>query len=114
MALVGESSISAVQSLQLEHDGPIKFPYGTNCFPTLAVGRVHNPKNQLSQINSLTTVGCSLEYPIAKIHHETIVVFAELHAFIMDETHNLFLKFRALHKRPNETCYLARPYVEWL
>ena len=30
-------------------------------------GRVSNPKNQLSQINSPTTVGCSLEYPIAKI-----------------------------------------------
>ena len=22
------------------------------------------------------------------------------------------LKFHALHKRPNETCYLARPYLE--
>jgi len=43
-----------------------------------------------------------------------IAVFAELHAFIMDKKHNLFLKFRALHKRPNETCYLARPYLEWL
>ena len=30
-------------------------------------GRVRNPKNELSQINSPTTVGCSLEYPIAKI-----------------------------------------------
>ena len=28
--------------------------------------RVHNPKNQLSQINSSTTVGRSLEYSIAK------------------------------------------------
>ena len=28
--------------------------------------RVRNPKNQLPQINSLTTVGCSLEYPIVK------------------------------------------------
>ena len=31
-----------------------------------ALVRVRNPKNQLSQINSPTTVGCSLEYPIAK------------------------------------------------
>jgi len=30
------------------------------------LGRVHNPKNQLSQISSPTTVGCSLEYFIAK------------------------------------------------
>jgi len=29
--------------------------------------RVRKPKNQLSQINSLTSVGCLLEYPIAKI-----------------------------------------------
>ena len=32
----------------------------------LTVDRVRNPKNQLSQINPFTTMGCSLEYPIAK------------------------------------------------
>ena len=43
--------------------GPVRSRY-PNRAVTL-IDRVRNPKNQLSQINSLTTVGCSLEYPTA-------------------------------------------------
>ena len=50
------------------------------------------------------------------IHHETggtIVVFTEIS---FSESHkpmqDLFLKFRAPHKRTDETCYLAKSYPE--
>ena len=47
----------------------LQYNYKNPCItftPCNTYTRVRNPKNQLSQINSLTTVGCSLEYPIAK------------------------------------------------
>ena len=34
--------------------------------------------------------------------------------FYYGQDAQFILIFRALHKRPNETCYLARPYLEWL
>ena len=54
---------------------------------------VRNPKNQLSQINSLTTVGCSSECPIAKstMKLEAQLLSSQNYAlFSMDETHTLF------------------------
>jgi len=34
------------------------------------------------------------------------------HFFISHETQDLFLKIGAPHKGPDETCYLARSYLE--
>ena len=70
-------------------------------FLGLTNARAHNSKNQLSQINSPTTMGCSLEYPFAKSTMKLeahFFFFAEVCTFIIDEMHNLFLEFRALHK----------------
>ena len=51
------------------------------------------------------------------IHHETggtIVVFTEILFSVSRKMQNLFFKFRAPHKGPDETCYLAKLYPELL
>ena len=51
------------------------------------------------------------------IHHETggmIVVFTEISFSVSHKMQDLFLKFRAPHKGPDETCYLAKSYPELL
>ena len=51
------------------------------------------------------------------IHHETggmIVVSTEILLSVSRKMQNLFLKFRAPHKGLDETCYLAKSYLELL
>ena len=51
------------------------------------------------------------------IHHETggtIVVFTEILFSVFRKMQTLFLKFRAPHIGPDETCYLAKWYPELL
>ena len=43
-----------------------------------------------------------------------VIAFVEILLLIMDKIQNLFLKFRAPHTGLDETCYLARPYLELL
>jgi len=43
-----------------------------------------------------------------------IAVFTEISLFASHETKNLLLKIGVPHKGPDETCYLARSYLELL
>ena len=58
----------------------------------LLKARVRNPKNQLSQINSLTTVGCSLEYPIAKptMKLEARLLSSQKYALLLWTRHTIY------------------------
>ena len=69
-------------------------------------------KNQLLQINPPTIVGmfhCSiplLDPPMKPVG--TIVVFTEILFSVSIKMQTLFLKFRAPHKGPDETCLLSQ------
>ena len=48
------------------------------------------------------------------IHGGMIVVFTEIFILVSHETQILFLKFPAPRKALDETCHLARSYLELL
>ena len=82
------------------------------------VARVRNPKKSTFIYIDLPTIAeCSL-YPTArstqKPEARLLSVFTELSILVSHEMQNLFSKFRAQHKGPDETCYLAGSYLELL
>ena len=69
--------------------------------------RVRNPKNQLSQINSLTIVGCSLEYPVAKstMKLEVQLFFSHNYALLLWTRHTICVG------KPDKLCTISENCV---